>query len=78
MNSDLIQTLKVTLEAQVEQLQKESQAREDGWNQVTAQLKNKDDIITKKCAKVKCLQEEISRRQFMEAKVQTYVKTLCG
>lgn len=37
--------------------------------QIASQLKQKDDIINKKQAKIKSFSDEISRRKFMETKV---------
>lgn len=37
----------------------------------------KDNIIEKKNNKLATQEQEISRRQFIETKVQTYVKSLC-
>ena len=41
-------------------------------------ITQKEQQIGKLNGKIKSLQEEIDRRQFIEKKVQTYVKTLCG
>lgn len=41
------------------------------------QLAAKDAIIDKHRSKIMQLEQEIERRKFIEAKVQTYVKSLC-
>lgn len=46
--------------------------------QVQKQLALKDEQITISQNKIKIQKEEIERRQYIENKVQTYVKTLCG
>ena len=40
-------------------------------------MEQKDEIIQKKLAIIQEQKEEIERRQFVEKKVQTYVKSLC-
>ena len=47
-----------------------------GLAQIEERLLTKDTAIAKADAKVKMLHEEVERRKFMDAKVQTYVRSL--
>jgi len=44
--------------------------------QIELRLLERDKTVTKLKLKVKSLTEEIERRKFLEAKVQTYVRSL--
>ena len=57
-------------------LKRASDAYTKGLAQIEQRLLTKDTAIAKADAKVKMLNEEVERRKFMEAKVQTYVRSL--
>lgn len=78
IKSDLIQTLKVNLEVQDSMVREEMEKQKERYGKVEVRIKEKDEKMGKMAGKIKSLQEEIERRQFIEKKVQTYVKTLCG
>lgn len=40
-------------------------------------MTQKDDIIQKKNVRIEQMNEDIQRRQYLEKKVQVYVKSLC-
>jgi len=48
------------------------------FNKIESGLSKRDSIIAKKDKQVKQLQDEIDRRKYLEAKVQSYVKGLIG
>lgn len=75
--ADIIQQLKVNLEAQISMLEDERKVQQKSFEAIKGQLAQLDERNSTKTAKIKTLTEEIERRKFMEEKVQTYVKSLC-
>ena len=57
-------------------MRRAAEAYQKGLVEIEQKLLTKDNSLALKDAKIKVLQEEIERRKFMEAKVQTYVRSL--
>ena len=57
-------------------LKRAAEAYTKGLEQIEQKLLKKENSLAIKDGKIKMLQEEVDRRKFMEAKVQTYVRSL--
>ncbi|CDW85846.1 UNKNOWN [Stylonychia lemnae] len=76
IQNDILSMLKKNLEQQEHIFTDESQQFKRSLQRIEGTIDRKDQIIIKKDKKIKVLNEEIERRQFLESKVQKYVRGL--